>query len=241
MYTRSRPVPIALSAHLVEGSPRTAVTAVQRALRRIRIQLIVVFDGEGRFDPPSGPAARRSGAFLRRLLRAIRANWPNTEILLRAGSHHCGPEVLNWCRANGVDYILGVAPTTTLRRHIEVLEVRAKTSFEATPRDGKIRRFKELIDGAKSWSRVERIISRRTRSVRPGPRRSWRGRIRHAFHRHQSEQAQPSRATRMSIADAARPKTISNPGRRTWRPIAPHARRPRPISFGCFCTAAPTG
>src|SRR3954468_9966189 len=38
-------------------------------------------------------------ALLRRLLRAIRANWPATEILLRADSHYCGPEVLDWCRA----------------------------------------------------------------------------------------------------------------------------------------------
>ena len=93
-------------------------------------------------------------------MRAIRANWPNTEILLRADSHYCGPEVLNWCRANGVDYILGAAPTTTLRRHIEVFEASAKVCFEAAPRDGKIRRFKEFLDGAKSSSRVERIIAR---------------------------------------------------------------------------------
>ena len=41
-------------------------------------------------------------ALLRRLLWAIRANWPATAILLRADSHYCGPEVLDWCRANGV-------------------------------------------------------------------------------------------------------------------------------------------
>jgi hypothetical protein len=37
----------------------------------------------------------------------------------------------------------------------------AKTRFEAAPKeDGKLRRFKEFFDGAKSWSRVERIIAR---------------------------------------------------------------------------------
>jgi hypothetical protein len=68
--------------------------------------------------------------------------------------------VLDWCRANGVDYILGVAPTTTLRRHIEGLEAKTKARFEAAPKDGKLRRFKEFFDGAASWSRVERIIAR---------------------------------------------------------------------------------
>src|SRR5271169_481646 len=43
-----------------------------------------------------------------------------------------------------------------------------------------------------------------------------------------------------SIAGVARPKTTSNPSRRIWRRIAPHARRPRPISFGCSYTPAPT-
>jgi hypothetical protein len=128
-------------------------------------QPIVVFDGEGRFittvlRPAKRPGGKEIRAFLRRLLRAIRTNWPNTQILLRADSHYCCPEVLDWCRANGLDYILGVAPTTTLRRHIEGLEASTKLRFEAAPKDGKARRFKEFFDGAASWSRVERIIAR---------------------------------------------------------------------------------
>jgi hypothetical protein len=71
---------------------------------------IVVFDGAGRFvfavlRPAKRPGGKEIRAFLRRLLRAIRANWPNTEILLRADSHYCCPEVLDWCRAKGLDYI----------------------------------------------------------------------------------------------------------------------------------------
>ena len=87
-------------------------------------QPIVVFDGEGRFitavlRPAKRPGGNEIRAFLRRLLRAIRANWPNTEILLRAESRYCCPEVLDWCRAKGLDFIFGVSPTRTLRRHIE--------------------------------------------------------------------------------------------------------------------------
>ena len=80
--------------------------------------------------------------------------------ITRADSHYCGPEVLDWCRANGLDYILGIAPTATLRRHVEGLEASTKAKFEAAPRDGKLRRFMEFFDGAQSWSRVERIIAR---------------------------------------------------------------------------------
>ena len=92
-------------------------------------------------------------ALLRRLLRAIRANWPKTEILLRGDSHYCCPEVLDWCRANGLTYILGVAPTTTLRRHVAGIETSTKQRFDAAPIQGKVRRFKEFYDGAASWSR----------------------------------------------------------------------------------------
>jgi len=71
-------------------------------------QPIVVFDGEGRFitaviRPAKRPGGKEIRAFLRRLLRAIRANWPNTQILLRGDRHYCCPEVLDWCRANGLD------------------------------------------------------------------------------------------------------------------------------------------
>ncbi len=128
-------------------------------------QPIVVFDDEGRFitamlRPAKRPSGKEIKPFLRRLLRAIRARWPHTEILLRADSHYCGAEVLDFCHANGLDYILGVAPTSTLRRHVEALEASTKVRFDAAPHSGKLRRFKEFYDGAQSWSRVERIIAR---------------------------------------------------------------------------------
>src|SRR6186713_1598910 len=128
-------------------------------------QPIVVFDGEGRFvtavlRPAKRPKGAEIRALLRRVLRAIRANWPATAILLRADSHYCGPEVLDGCRANGVDFIFGVAPTSTLRRHVERLEASTLARYATAPQAGKVRRYTEFYDGAASWSRVERIIAR---------------------------------------------------------------------------------
>jgi hypothetical protein len=128
-------------------------------------QPIVVFDGEGRFvtavlRPAKRPKGTEIRALLRRLLRAIRANWPVTNILLRADSHYCGPEVIEWCRANRVDFILGVAGTSTLRRHTEALEASTMARYGTAPQAGKVRRYTEFYDAAASWSRVERIIAR---------------------------------------------------------------------------------
>ena len=130
-------------------------------------QPIVVFDGEGRpvaamLRPAKRPSGREARAFLRRLVRALRSHWPRVEILIRADSHYCAPEVLDFCRAEGLDFMLGVAPTTTLRRHIEALE---RSTAALRTGTGKRRRYKEFLDGAASWSRVERIIAR----VEAGP------------------------------------------------------------------------
>ena len=151
--------------HIRRGSWRPAIAAVQRALRRIWLSADRRVRRRGPLHHRRAPPRQTAGgkeikAFLRRLLRAIRANWPKTEILLRGDSHYCCPEVLDWCRSNGLDFILGVAPTSTLRQHIVDLEANAKACFEAAPKDGKVRRFTEFLDGAASWSRVERIIAR---------------------------------------------------------------------------------
>ena len=133
-------------------------------------QPIVVFDGEGRFvtallRPGKRPGGREIRAFLRRLVGAIRATWPRVEILLRADSHYACPEVFDWCRANRMDWVLGLAPNAVLRRHVEALEKTTAERFRAMPAHGKRRRFKEFHDAAQSWSRVERIIAR----VEAGP------------------------------------------------------------------------
>src|ERR1700732_56437 len=88
---------------------------------------IVVFDSEGRFvtallRPGKRPGGHEIRAFVCRLVGAIRAQRPPVEILLRADSHYAAPQVFDWCRANRVDWVFGLAPNTALKRHIEALE-----------------------------------------------------------------------------------------------------------------------
>jgi len=73
--------------------------------------------------------------------------------------------VLRWRRANGIDCRPGVAPTSTLRRHVERLEASTAARFAASDGSAKLRHFAELYDGAASWDRVERIVAR----VEAGP------------------------------------------------------------------------
>lgn len=128
-------------------------------------QPIVVFDGQGRFitavlRPAKRPNGKEIRAFLRRLIRAIRDNWPRTKIIVRGDSHYCSPEVLDFCRTHVIDFIFGVGPTSRLHKRVTQLVASTKKRFEHEPGKGKVRRFKEFYHGAESWSRVERIIAR---------------------------------------------------------------------------------
>jgi hypothetical protein len=136
-------------------------------------QPIVVFDGEGRFvtallRPGKRPSGVEIRSFVRRLVAAIRGHWPKVEILLRADSHYAAPEVFDWCRANRVDWLFGLAPNVALRRHVTALEKSTAERFKepapakagVAPNRGKVRRFMQFYDAAESWSRVERIIAR---------------------------------------------------------------------------------
>jgi Transposase DDE domain group 1 len=137
-------------------------------------QPIVVFDAEGRFvtallRPGKRPSGVEIRSFVRRLVGAIRAHWPKIEILLRADSHYAAPEVFDWCRANRVDWLFGLAPNVALRRHVTALEKstteRFKEAKAGVAPNRNVRRFMQFYDAAESWSRVERIIAR----VEAGP------------------------------------------------------------------------
>ena len=116
-------------------------------------QPIVVFDGEGRpaaamLRPAKRPSGREAAVFLRRPVREIRGRWPRVQILIRADSHYCAPEVLDFRRAEGLDFLLGAASTATLRRHAEALERSTAARRAATPGTDKLRRHEEFHDAA---------------------------------------------------------------------------------------------
>jgi hypothetical protein len=71
------------------------------------------------------------------------------EILLRGDGHYCAPEVLDLCRAKGVDFLFGLPTTSVLRRHVASLEA-STTARAAAAAGGTVRQFKEFHDGAPS-------------------------------------------------------------------------------------------
>jgi hypothetical protein len=189
-------------------------------------QPIVVFDAEGRpvaamLRPARRPTGAEARAFLRRLVREIRSHWPRVEILIRADSHYCAPEVLEFCRAARIDFLLGVAATTTLHRHVATLQASTASRHASTPGAEKLRRCKQFHDGAASWSRVERIIARVEVSAQGTDSR---------FVVTNLTDGARAGSTRTSTAGAARPRTTSRRGSATSPPTAPHAAVRPPTS-----------
>ena len=105
---------------------------------------------------PSGGEVR---GHLRRLVRAIRRHWPTTRITIRGDGHYCRPEVMDWCEANGVDYVFGLTGTKALAAKVEALadEIRVERAIE--DKDA-VRGFAETTHAAKSWKQQRRVAAR---------------------------------------------------------------------------------
>lgn len=105
---------------------------------------------------PSGAEIR---GHLRRLVRRIRRHWPRTQLTIRGDGHYGRPEVMSWCEANGVDYILGLPGNAVLDRLVEVAadDVRVR---RAEGEAAIVRRYTETRYGAKSWRCVRRVAAR---------------------------------------------------------------------------------
>jgi L-alanine-DL-glutamate epimerase-like enolase superfamily enzyme len=55
---------------------------------------------------------------MERIVRQIRAAWPEVKIIVRADCGFSRNELMSWCEAHGVDYVLGLARNQRLRRII---------------------------------------------------------------------------------------------------------------------------
>lgn len=112
-----------------------------------------------RLRPANQDAAAGVTEEIERLVTRIRAEWPGVRILVRGDSGFARDELMTWCEANGVDYVLGLARNQRLVALIsgEIDEVtrQAKQSGEAT-RTFATLRYRTLT----SWSRERRVVGK---------------------------------------------------------------------------------
>ena len=109
--------------------------------------------------PGKTPSGREVRNWVRKIVRRIRSRWPNTRITLRGDSHYARPEVMDWCEAQNVDFIFGLAVSKPLHQKVEALAdhirvVRAEQDAAA------VRGYTEIRHGARSWKHERRVIAR---------------------------------------------------------------------------------
>ena len=96
---------------------------------------------------------------LQRIVAQIRCAWPQVRIVVRGDSGFCREELLVWCEAEGVDYLLGLAKNERLKLEIKKEMEEAKARYQETGRAARL--FQEFVyQTRKSWSRARRVVAK---------------------------------------------------------------------------------
>ena len=108
--------------------------------------------------PSDRDAAWRAGAVLALLVKALRAEWPDVEVILRGDGGFCRPRILRWCESRGVGYVVGL-PTNS---RVAALAGPAAGAAAALHRldGGKVRLFDDFGYAARSWPRERRVVAK---------------------------------------------------------------------------------
>jgi len=96
---------------------------------------------------------------LERVVAQIRAQWPEVEIWVRADSGFARDELMTWCEARGVEYVLGLARNSRLEAEIAPWLERAKLAHEITGKAARL--FHEFTyETRETWSRARRVVAK---------------------------------------------------------------------------------
>jgi hypothetical protein len=96
---------------------------------------------------------------LQRIVKQIREAWPQVKITLRGDSGFCREELMQWCEAEGIDYVLGLAKNERLKAEIVTeLEI-AAAEYRQTGKAARV--FKQFSYQTRdSWSRARRVVAK---------------------------------------------------------------------------------
>ena len=124
---------------------------------------LYIFCGEfllgSRLRPSNIDASAGSVEELQRIVKQIRAVWPQVRIVVRGDSGFCREQLMAWCEAEGVDYLLGLAKNERLKTKIKEALQLAKRQYQETGHAARI--FKEFYyQTRKSWSQQRRVVAK---------------------------------------------------------------------------------
>jgi len=124
---------------------------------------LLAFDGEtgqlitAILRPGNVHGSRFVVLVLRRLLRKLRAAWPDVPVEVRADSGFATPRLFAWCEAHQIDYTIGLIPNPVLERRAAALLAQAQAQ-SAEQGGAKVRLADETRYQAASWPVARRVV-----------------------------------------------------------------------------------
>jgi hypothetical protein len=110
-----------------------------------------------RLRPSNIDAAAGSVGELDRIVKQIREHWPDTKITIRADSGFCREDIMAWCEANGVDFVLGLAKNSRLLAMSLSARLQAQLTFLESGEASRV--FDEFsYQTLDSWSAARRVV-----------------------------------------------------------------------------------
>jgi hypothetical protein len=106
--------------------------------------------------PSNIDSAKHAWAILALLVKALRRQWPEVKITLRADSGFCRWKMLRWCERHQVSYVVGLAKNARLQALSATLQQEAAEHYLAT--EQKARFFGQFAYQAASWDRPRQVI-----------------------------------------------------------------------------------
>jgi hypothetical protein len=131
--------------------------------RQHMLHPLLVFDGEtgqlitAVLRPGNTHGSAGVKAVLKRIVRAIRARWPNVTIEVRMDSAGAVPAIYDWCEQNGIAYTIGLISNPRLTGLAGPLVAEAQRQRAASGAE-KVRLVGETVYQAESWDRPRRVV-----------------------------------------------------------------------------------
>lgn len=124
---------------------------------------LYIFCGEhllcARLRPSDIDASAGSVKELDRIVRQIRSEWPDVQIIIRGDSGFCRDPIMAWCELNDVDYVLGLAKNERLKKEIIDQMQQAKELYEQSSQAARVYKDFEYRT-LESWSKARRVVGK---------------------------------------------------------------------------------
>jgi hypothetical protein len=124
--------------------------------------------------PGNAPAKAGALGVLKRLVARLRAAFPGAILRVRLDAGFTGPEILDFCNEQGLEYIIAIPGNDVLREYADPFLVEAMEKAMVSGRSERV--YGERIYKARSWSKEERVIIKAevvcgpTGDLKPNPR-----------------------------------------------------------------------